>query len=417
MPAHAEAGGEAAVGHRLPHQEFLRALAGVVVEVDRAVGGIAEAVEAMRDVAERQRRVEDLGGFRRSVRAVRIGGIDDLQIVARRKPRLIVDVEGEDVDEALDDVGGHAERQPGAPQSVMQGGQRAGGARRIFLLGDLQLAVRRRLLRRDVGAVVGERDGRDVVVARIVEADAHRPDRAGVGIRGETDAHLLPGAEVEGEVRHQRRLDGGGGIRVGAFVHQHLAQRRALGDRQHLVLDAVVVEVVGLGEQRDVLRRERDGERVHRVRVGARQVEAGRIDVGKRGHLHRPVGEEGRRFAHPRLDLGKLERRRFVVDGARHREVDGLDLDLAVHLRAVDRIAAASVHRRRRRRASPSATEKTSAVWKAGTCAWISAATGAARLVRIWAKGRTRTMLRSCSRVTVEILMTSRVTFDSGTGR
>ena len=88
VPAHAEAGGEAAVGHRLSHQEFLRALAGVVVEVDRAVGGIAEAVEAVRDVAERQRRVEDLGGFRRSVRVVGIGGIDDLQIVVRRQPRL-----------------------------------------------------------------------------------------------------------------------------------------------------------------------------------------------------------------------------------------------------------------------------------------------------------------------------------------
>ena len=34
----------------------------------------------------------------------------------------------------------------------------------------------------DVGAGVGERDGGDVAVARLVEADAHRADRAGVGI-------------------------------------------------------------------------------------------------------------------------------------------------------------------------------------------------------------------------------------------
>ena len=64
MPAHAEGGGEAPRRDRLAHQEFLRALAGLVVIVDRAVRRIAEAVEAVRDAAERERGVEDLGAFR-----------------------------------------------------------------------------------------------------------------------------------------------------------------------------------------------------------------------------------------------------------------------------------------------------------------------------------------------------------------
>ena len=61
---------EAPARHRLPHQEFLRALAGLVVVVDRVVVGAAEAVEAMRDAAERQRGVEDLRAFRLAVRRV-----------------------------------------------------------------------------------------------------------------------------------------------------------------------------------------------------------------------------------------------------------------------------------------------------------------------------------------------------------
>ena len=101
------------VRDRLAHQEFLRALAGLVVIVDRAVGGVAEAVEAVRDVAERQRRVEDLRVARPPSP---LGRIDHLQRVARREPRLVVHVVGEDVDEVLDQRPGMPSDRP-VPQS------------------------------------------------------------------------------------------------------------------------------------------------------------------------------------------------------------------------------------------------------------------------------------------------------------
>ena len=146
----------------------------------------------------------------------------------------------------------------------MQGRQRAGG---VGLLGlrDVELvALQRRLARRDIDAVVGERHGGDVVAVRLVEADAHRADRAAVGIGRQADAQLLPGAEVEGEIRDERRLDGGGGLVVGAFAHQHLSKRRAFRHRQHLVLDAQVVARVGLRQERHVLRRNGDRQRAER---------------------------------------------------------------------------------------------------------------------------------------------------------
>ena len=61
MDAPAEAGADDAGGHRLAHQELLRALAFVVIVVDDAVVGGAEAVEALGDAAERERGEEDFG--------------------------------------------------------------------------------------------------------------------------------------------------------------------------------------------------------------------------------------------------------------------------------------------------------------------------------------------------------------------
>ena len=213
-------------------RNFWALFSGLVVIIDAAVGGVAEAVEAVRDVAERQRGVEDVGGFRSAVR-----GVDHVEAVAGGKPGLVVHVEGEDVDEVLDDVGRHAERETVPPKAVVKGGKEARLLR--LLLGDREHGfVDGRLLRRDVEAVVGERDGRDMTVVRLVEADADRTDRAGLGIRSEPDAHFLPGAEIEGEIGDQRRLDGDRGVRIGAFVHQQFAKRSALGDEQDLVLDA-----------------------------------------------------------------------------------------------------------------------------------------------------------------------------------
>ena len=124
------------------------------------------------------------------------------------------------------------------------------------------------------------------------------------------------------------------------FGQEHLAERCALRHGEHLVLDAEILHrIVGLFDQRHVFRRDRHGKCCKRVRLGAVDLEAGGVDIGERGELHRALGKEGRRLAHVLLHLGDGELRRLVIGGAVGREVGDLDRHLAVHLGAVDGIA------------------------------------------------------------------------------
>ena len=100
MAAHAEPGAEHAGGHRLAHQEFLRALALLVIVVDDAVIGRAEAVEALADAVERECGEEHL---RLAGVGILVGQrVEDLDRIPRTDAGLEIDVIGEDADELLD---------------------------------------------------------------------------------------------------------------------------------------------------------------------------------------------------------------------------------------------------------------------------------------------------------------------------
>ncbi len=93
MVAAAEAGGEAAVGHRLAYQEFLRALAALVVVVDDVVvGGLVAIVlpgfAAGGEQSEQHVALAAVAGV------LVVAGIQDLEGIAGLNLALEVDVVG-----------------------------------------------------------------------------------------------------------------------------------------------------------------------------------------------------------------------------------------------------------------------------------------------------------------------------------
>ena len=112
-------------------------------------------------------------------------------------------------------------------------------------------------------AGVGERDGGDVAVVALVEADAHRADRAGVA--DPARARGAASGRRGSRRRNSRPAPTGWRPRRLASAPSSISILRSEApsvDRQHLVLDAEIVDASsGLLDQRDVLRRDRDGER------------------------------------------------------------------------------------------------------------------------------------------------------------
>ena len=219
----------------------------------------------------------------------------------------------------------HAERQAGAPEAGIDAwAARPPSATPAPHPPPRRRRRRRRLGRRDIGAAVGERDGRQVAVA-VIEADAHRPDRAGPRPARGRARSFWPARKSNEKLATSADWMAAAGASVAPSSIKHFSERRALGDRQHRLLDAELVRrLVEFLQLRDVLRPDRDGERGKRVRLGAAHVEARRIDVGERGDLDGPVGKRGGRFAHARLDLRRLGASLVVVRTLR--EIDGLDL-------------------------------------------------------------------------------------------
>ena len=116
MPA-AEAGPHDAVGERLADQELLRALAGVVVEVDEAVVGRLEAVVAPGLAAGRQRREQHLA---LAVGAFVLAGKQNLERVAGLHAALEIDVVRIDADEVFDQRARHLIAQRGLVDALVE---------------------------------------------------------------------------------------------------------------------------------------------------------------------------------------------------------------------------------------------------------------------------------------------------------
>ena len=353
VAAHAEAGAEHAGGHRLPHQELLRALALVVIEVDDAVVGGAEAVEALADAVERERGEQHL-------RLGRIGAVlgqrvEDLERVAGADARLEVDVIGEDADELVDQLRRHFLLERGLVDGVVEPGHRAGIGLDLLLahLGELG-GRERRLVGAHEGVVVGPRDG-GLVGALVVDADTQRHQRSVFHhVRRVGHADLLP--DVNGVEVDQRRQRGDDPVDVlvgDLGLHEQLAEALALGDRDDPLLAVLKAgrAVFALGDVGDVLGNDLDAHRGEGVFLRRRELVAAAagIDEGEGGHVGLAAAEIGR-GADDRLDiLGGHDDPRVLLDRAEG-EVAHLDRDLAVDLGAVELIVGGGLGGGGRRR-------------------------------------------------------------------
>ena len=106
MVAAAESGRDVSFGHRLAHQEFLRALAGIVIVVDDVVVGGLVAIELSGLAAGRKQSEQHIGLA--GVRGVLIlARVQDLEGVTGLNLALEVDVVRVDANEVVDDRAGH----------------------------------------------------------------------------------------------------------------------------------------------------------------------------------------------------------------------------------------------------------------------------------------------------------------------
>ena len=343
MAAHAEAGPELAVRHRIAQQELARALAVRIEIVDRAIRHL-EAVIGAHVAAERRLHIKKLRFGGRLVLGVGIGE-EDLQLVGRIEARLVVDLRGEQLDELLR----HPVRQPvgicGAVDAVVDGRQVAAHAHRSLLAERRQqFRIDLRFIGHDVLAAIVDGDGQDVLLA-VVDGAAHDVALLADGLDAQANdvarLQLLGVEELRDRLGHAHAVlafiaglgEGVSDLAVGREGNEIL---RILDDR----LAARIARCNG-----DVFLHDLDP--VGRERLGGEGLaETLRIDIVKRGDLDVAVGEDGGRRADHLLDLVGGQAALLVERGGVEREVHDLEADLALHLGAVDKTGGRGLRRR-----------------------------------------------------------------------
>ena len=171
MAADAEAGAEYAAGERLAHQEFLRALSGLVVIVDHAVVGGVKAIVAARRLAGEVERGELYFAFQVAF----VFGIENVEGVSRLHGALKIHVEGIDLDQRFDDIRGHVVPERRLVDRIVEAHLAVFFVIVARRLRDLHVA---RFRNRDVAADIRKRD-RAFMRGVVEDRDAQRLDAPG----------------------------------------------------------------------------------------------------------------------------------------------------------------------------------------------------------------------------------------------
>ena len=313
----------------------------LVIIVDGAVVGGAEAIEALGDPVEGQRGEQDfrVGG----VAVAGVGqGLEDLHRIAGRDARLEIDVIGENADELVDERFRDLLLEGGLVDGVVDLRQAAGGRRLRRGFGEIGRGRGRRV-GPDEDVVVGAGDGR-LVGAAVVDADPDEIDI--IAAVGERQADGLAGVEVRDVDELRQGADDLVGVGRDDVVGGEQRAQVLVARDGHDLLEKIAASGrvgVALGDAGDVFGNDTNAESRERAVVGADVAGAG-IGERQRGGLDAFVGGKVGGGANDLFHLGGCHLGGGIEVGRVDREGADLDRDLAVDVGAVKLVVTGGGH-------------------------------------------------------------------------